>query len=164
MSSVRVQDRHHGADGRLRPWLVALALSSLAGFVSANGAVLGYDASVGHGPLASVGHSLVDLTLRFLPVLLGVLVYAIATWQLGIRGALVTFAGFVVVGPFLFFTLSPWSSEPPERLVCCDGVRSLNTLSTSIFGTLGVLIVPPITLLLRKVWRHSRAQASSATR
>jgi hypothetical protein len=138
-----------------RAGLVTLAVSALVGFLSSNASVLAYDARKGHGPLAGVDLPGVE-QLSWAPAVLAVLVFAVATWQFGFRGALIALAGFAIGGPVLFGLLSPWSPEPPERLVCCDGVRSLQSLSSVTAGVGAFLIVPAATLAVRSMWRRFR--------
>jgi hypothetical protein len=138
-----------------RPGLVTLAVAALAGFVSSNASVLAYDADLGHGPLAAVDWPFED-RLSWTPAVLAPVVFAAATWRLGFRGALIALAGFAIGGPVLFALLSPWSSEPADRLVCCDGVRSLQALSSVIAGVSVLLIVPATTLAVRSMWRRFR--------
>jgi hypothetical protein len=80
-------------------------------------------------------------------------VYAVATWRLGVVGALIALMGYEVFGPFLAY-ISPLSDEPSVRLVCCDGVRSFLFVGSWVFGIGWFLIVPPITLVARWVWRR----------
>jgi hypothetical protein len=134
--------------------LATLILSAAAGFLSSNASVLAYDADKGYGPLARVDWPVVD-ELSWAPAVLAVIAFVLATWQLGFRGALIALAGFAIGGPILFNLLSPWSSEPPERLVCCDGVRSLQAFSSAIAGFSVFLVVPAATLAVRRIWRRS---------
>ncbi len=136
-----------------RAGLITLAVSALAGFLGSNASVLAYDARKGHGPLAGVDWPGVAY-VSWAPAVLAVLVFAIVTWQFGFRGALIALAGFAIGGPVLFGVLSPWSPEPPERLVCCDGVRSLQSFSSVIAGIGVFLIVPATTLAVRRMWRR----------
>ena len=122
------------------------------------GPVLAYDAAKGHGPLARADWPLAN-QLSWAPAVLAVIVFAVATWQLGIRGALLALVGFAIGGPILFNLLSPWSAEPQEALVCCDGVRPLQAFSSSIAGVSVFLLVPVATLAVRRVWRRSRPAA-----
>ena len=141
--------------GRWRAWLVALALSSLAGFVEINAAVFhfdtGLDGLVG-GPLAGVPAPFDD-GLVLLTFVLPPLVFALATWRLGLRGALVALVGFVIVGEYLFFALSPLSTDS-------TGVRDLVTYSAIVIGIPVFLIVAPITLAIRWTWRRFRPAGS----
>jgi hypothetical protein len=136
--------------------LLALALASLAGFITVAGLVLVYDANAyGYGLLARYDRSSTD-ALSLALVVLGPVVFAFATWWRGIVGALVALAGFAIIGPWLA-TMTPLSDEPSVRLVCCDGVRSLQLWSALIFGIAGFLIVMPITFVVRWAWRRVRA-------
>lgn len=138
--------------------MVTLAVSALVGFLGSNASVLAYDADTGHGPLARIDSPLLD-NLSWAPAVLAVIVFAVATWRLGFRGALIALVGFAIGGPILFNLLSPWSSEPPELLVCCDGVRSLQAYSSAIAGFSVFLVVPAATLAIRRMWRRYRPAA-----
>jgi hypothetical protein len=138
-----------------RAGLVTLTVSALAGFVSSNASVLAYDARKGHGPIAGVGWPGVE-QLSWAPAALAVMLFAVATWQLGFRGALIALVGFAIGGPILFNFLSPWSSEPAEGLMCCDGVRPLQAFSSSIAGFSVFLVIPAATVAVRRLWRRSR--------
>ena len=135
--------------------LVILTVSALAGFLSSNASVLAYDADKGHGPLARVDWPVLD-ELSWTPAVLAVLVFAVATWQLGFRGALIALVGFAFGGPVLFSLLSPWSPEPPGLQACCDGVRPLQAFSSAIAGFSVFLVVPAATLGVRRMWRRFR--------
>jgi hypothetical protein len=138
--------------------LLALALASLAAFVTGAGLVLIYDAEAfGYGPLAGYRGSSTD-ALRLALLVLGPVLFALATWRLGVVGALVALVGYVIIGPWLA-VMSPLHDEPSVRLVCCDGVRSLQFIGAAIIGIGACLIVTPITLVVRWIWRHSRYPA-----
>ena len=138
--------------------LVTLAVASLAGFVTIGGLLLIFDAEVyNYGPLAAYGGSSIDV-LRWALLGLGPVVFALATWRLGLVGALVSLAGYVLIGTLLAW-MSPLRDEPSVRLVCCDGVRTLTFFSVPIIGICECLIVSPITLIVRRIWRKSRSVA-----
>lgn len=133
--------------------LVVLALASLASFVYVAGNVLIYDANVyQYGPLAGYSRYWTGV-LGIALFVLGPVVYAVATWRRGVVGALTTLAGFGVIGQVLAY-ISPLSDEPSVRLACCDGVRSFIFLGSWVLGIGWFLIVPPITLVARWVWRR----------
>ena len=138
-----------------RAGLVTLTVSALAGFVSSNAAVLAYDARKSHGPLAGVDWPGVS-QLSWAPAVLAVIVLAVATWQVGFRGALIALAGFAIGGPILFNLLSPWGSVSAEGLMCWDGARPLQAFSSSIAGFSAFLVIPAATLAIRRMWRRSR--------
>ena len=148
--------------GRALPWFVALVLASLASFVVSTAAVLRYDTGYDkllRDLLGAYVPLQIENALPFLYLALTALVVALATWRLGVRGALIALAGFVIVGPFLFFNLSPLSSAPPGR---SDpyGMRELTSYAGIFFGTLAFLIVSPITLAVRWTWRRYRRAGS----
>ena len=136
--------------------LLALGLASLAGFVTAAGFVLIYDADLaqlvaGHRDSSTGAPKLALLVL-------GPVVFALVTWRLGVVGALVALVGYGIIGPWLAAT-SPLHDEPSVRLVCCDGTRSLQFLAAAIIGIGCCLVVAPITLVVRWIWRHYRYPA-----
>ena len=90
--------------------------------------------------------------------MLGPVVFAVATWRLGIVGALVALVGYGIIGTWLA-VMSPLREEPSVRLVCCDGTRSLEFFGAVMIGIACCLIVTPITLVVRWIWRHYRYPA-----
>lgn len=77
-----------------RRWLAALALATFGGFLIWAGAILLYDAQGGQGPLAAIGGwPIVRFAYLFFVLVLGPLIYAVATWRLNVRGALVALVG-----------------------------------------------------------------------
>jgi hypothetical protein len=138
--------------------LLALALASLAGFVTVAGFVLIYDTEVyGYGLLAGYSGSSTD-GLRLALIILGLVVFAFATWRFGVVGAFVAFVGYVIIGPWLA-AMSPLHDEPPVRQVCCDGIRSFQFIFVAIIGIAYFLIVTPITLIARWARRQFRHAA-----
>jgi hypothetical protein len=145
-----------GAAAAVPGLLLALALASLAGFVTVAGLVLIYDADAyAYGPLAGYRGSSTD-ALRLALLVIGPVVFSLATWRLGIVGTLVALVGYGIIGPWLA-AISPLHDEPSVRLVCCDGVRNFQFIGAAIFGIGCGLIVAPLTLLVRWIWRRFRS-------
>jgi hypothetical protein len=65
------------------------------------------------GRLAGPEPAQVEDGLRVLAIVLAPLVYAVATWRLGVRGALIALVGFVIVGGVP--VLRPLAREFHER-------------------------------------------------
>jgi hypothetical protein len=145
-----------GADATGRAKRVAAAglLASIAGFVTVAGTVLMYDAALAKSAAGYLGPSTDTRGLALL--VLGPAVFAVATWRLGVVGALVALMGYGIIGPWLA-AMSPLGNETsvPE---CC-GVRSLQFASAALIGIGCCLIVTPITLVVRRIWRHYRYPA-----
>ncbi len=138
--------------------LVVLALASLAGFSLVADLFLTYDANgYGSGALAGFSRASTGLLTQALLVL-GLLVFVLATGRLGGRGALVALLGFAIIGPWLAGA-SPLHDEPSVRTVCCDGVRSFQPFAGTLVGIGCFVIVVPITLVVRWISRHRRHPA-----
>jgi len=139
----------------LRGSLVPLLWTSAAGFVAWAGALLLYDAAGNMGPLAAVGGwPFIGLLYLFFILVLAPVTYAVATWRLGVRGALIAFAGVELIGPTLW-SLSPWSTVDQEaRFGYYDETRGWVGFGLLLFGFGWFLIVPPITYLARAAWRR----------
>jgi hypothetical protein len=137
--------------------LVPLAFASVGGFVIWAGTVLLYDANGGQGPLAAIGGwPITRFASIFFVYVLGPPIYAVATWRLGIRGAVIALAGVGFVGPFLFVN-SPWQSVNAEaRYGYYDEGRGWIEFGLAIFGVGWFLVVPAITLVARMGWRRIR--------
>jgi hypothetical protein len=142
--------------------LVVLAGASLGGFAFLAGSVLSYDARVySVGPLA--GYSRLPLeNLWLVPLVLGPVIFSVATWRFGVVGALVAFAGYAIVGTLLA-EMSPLGNEPSVRAVCCDGVRSFMFIGAAVVGIGLLFVVMPITLVARWAWRRFRPASRAPT-
>jgi hypothetical protein len=143
--------------GAGRRALVPLAIASIGGFVIWAGTMLVYDANGGQGPLAAIGGwPIARFASIFCGYVLGPLIYAVATWRLGLRGAFIALAGVVFLGPALFVN-SPWQTVNAEaRYGYYDEGRGWIELGLAMFGVGWFLVVPAITLVARMVWRRIR--------
>ena len=144
--------------------LVPLAVASVGGFVIWAGTMLVYDANGGQGPLAAIGGwPIARLVSIFCGYVLGPLIYAVATWRLGLRGAVIALAGVGFLGPALFVN-SPWQSVNSEaRYGYYDEGRGWIALGLAIVGVGWFIIVPAITLVVRMIWRRIRPAVAAGT-
>jgi hypothetical protein len=143
----------------LRRWLVALALTSLAGYLCWAGTFLLYDARGGLGLLAPVGGwPILPWASFFFVFVLSPLTYAVATWRLSIRGAIVAFLGVGIVAPVLW-AISPWSSvDSQARYGYYDEGRGWIGFGLLLYNVIWPLIVVPTTFMVRWGWRRLRGQ------
>ena len=140
-------------------FLVALAVASLSGLVVVAGTFLVYDARGGLGPLVGVNDSIMVLISRASSWVVAPVTYAVATWRLGLSGALAAGLGILVLGPLLW-GLTPWSSvDSSARLGYYDEGRGWIALGLSLILISSFAIVVPITLVVRLIWRQSRRPA-----
>jgi hypothetical protein len=140
-----------------RKWLLPLALASIGGFVIWAGSMFLYDAGGGQGPLAGLaGSPIVPWAFRFFVLVLGPLIYAVATWRHNLRGAFVALGGVGLIGPFLFLN-SPWQTLDPEgRYGYYDEGRGWVEFGLLIYGVGWVLFIPAITVITRAFWPRLR--------
>ncbi|HEV8699165.1 MAG TPA: hypothetical protein VGQ89_15835 [Candidatus Limnocylindrales bacterium] len=140
-------------------FLAAFALASISGFVAIAGTFLSYDARGGIGPLAAVDDSKLILISRVCSYVVAPVTFAIATWRIGLLGALAAALGFVFLGPLLW-GMSPWSSvDSSARLGYYDEGRGWIGLGLFLIVFLSFVIVVPITFVVRQIWRRSRHAA-----
>jgi hypothetical protein len=149
----------------LRRSLVPLALTSVAGFLSWAGALLLYDASGGIGPLAPIRDlPAISPAYTFFVIGLAPIVYAVATWRLNARGALIALVGIELTGPTLW-SLSPWASvDAQARLGYFDETRGLIGFGLVAFGLGWFFVIPPLTYLVRGGWRRWQAGQRTSDR
>jgi hypothetical protein len=140
-------------------FLVALAVASLSGFVVVAGTFLVYDARGGLGPLAGVNDSILLFISRASSWFVAPVAYAVATWRLGLSGALAAGLGTLVLGPLLWGLTPSSSVDSSARLGYYDEGRGWIGLGLSLVLVSSFVIVIPITLIVRLIWRQSRRPA-----
>jgi hypothetical protein len=85
--------------------------------------------------------------------------YAVATWRLGLSGALAAGLGTLVLGPLLWGLTPSSSVDSSARLGYYDEGRGWIGLGLSLVLVSSFVIVIPITLIVRLIWRQSRRPA-----
>lgn len=158
-------NRRRSARSALRASLVPLAVASGVGYLRWAGALLLYDASGGLGPLAPIGDwPILGLVYGFSYLLLGPIIYAVATWRLNGRGALIALAGVAFVAPLLWW-ISPWSMvDPMARAGVFDDTRGWIGFGLEFLGIGWFFVVPPLTFLARRGWRKLRSRSVAGPR
>lgn len=143
-------------------FLVTLALASLAGFVAIAGTLLVYDARGGIGPLGWVNDSILPMISRVCFIVAPV-TYAVATWRLGVLGAVAAFLGVMFFGPLLW-SMSPWDSvDSSARYGYYDEGRGWVALFRYLESFVSFVIVVPATFVVRWIWRSFRTRTKSST-